>query len=120
MKYLKTYKIFEKLTSEQYQEYVGWFMDIINRCEKKRPDDFIPNQSKLHDKNFYIYYYIDGELMFIQDEKNHELLCYYPKIWSYFDKYHIDYQDIQDIIRSILDEYLNLGYYTPWNQSKIT
>ena len=50
------------------------------------------------------------------DTKNPYFWCSYYRVWVIFnDKYSIDYNDFQEVMKSILEEYLNLKGVTPFS-----
>jgi hypothetical protein len=62
----------------------------------------------------YITWYIDNQWIFQQDLKSEYLWCYYYKVWEVFEKdYGLNYQQIQDLQRSVVGVAAGCKGFTP-------
>ena len=83
-----------------------FFINNINGCELKSISKY-PN---------CIFFIKNDKVLFCQDLKYEEFVCYYEKIWKVFEtKYGCNYAETQEVIKGILETHLKLMGYTPIN-----
>ena len=101
-------------TKEEVWKYVGYektfdtpeefFLEVIKDI-KIRPQTKYPDS---------IFWEKDGEIIFQQDLKNMVLWVKYNTIWKIFDKvFCMEYSEIQELIKSMVEEHLNWKGFTP-------
>ncbi len=102
-----------------YRKYkIGQLLDEPLHNEEKEIIDFISD--KIKDLTIFIdngnYYYMNsiGEFIFEQDEKNDRLWVRYYGFWSVLeDKYSLNYDDIQVIIKDMVETTYKMSVGTP-------
>jgi hypothetical protein len=62
----------------------------------------------------FIYYNKEKEWIFYQDAKNGKFWCDYNRYWSFFaEKLNLEYEEIQEITKFMVEEALKIGVDTP-------
>ena len=88
----------------------GWFKDILNNLTEYRS----PNRP------LNIFYKLDNEIVMEmefadQDQNSGYLWVSYTKIWSVFEtRFNMEYQQIQGLIKAMVEETYNLRGVTPY------
>ena len=110
------------------EELKKWFFDKLYNCYPVKHDDypddifwFYGDQfvrklklSKLSGEEIGLPSKVSGICLFDQYIKNKILYCDYDEIWTVFYKEYSDnYNDIQSLIKSWLEEEAKLNVYTP-------
>jgi len=110
------------------EELKGWFFEKLYNCYPVKHDNF-PDRlfwyyddkyirkvklNKISNKKVYPPNKVSGVCLFEQDLKKLILLCNYNNIWLYLYKnYSDDYSDVQELIKSWLEEESRMNVYTP-------
>ena len=113
------------------EELKVWFFDRLNSCYPVIHDDY-PNRlywfyddqfvrkiklCRLSGEKIELQSNVSGICLFDQDIKNKFLYCDYDEIWSVFYKEYCDnYNDVQRLIKSWLEEDEKLNVYTTLSQ----
>ena len=110
------------------QELKVWFFDRLNSCYPVIHDDYPDSILWFYDKQFIRKFKlcklsgeenelpskVSGRCLFEQYMKNKVLYCDFDEIWSVFYKEYSDnYNDVQRLIKSLLEEEAKLKMYTP-------
>ena len=94
-----------KLPERKYSPAEQWFLEQITDLEKKRSDYFFPRS---------IFFIKNGEVLFEYDQKFKFFWCDYGKIWSVLEtEFDLKYEDIGELIKSMVEEHLNFGRVIP-------
>jgi hypothetical protein len=104
--------IYKSLSNDEYvysQEVEEIFLDLWFSCNNAKTYLEHP------DSTFYcINEDILFELYIKQDLKKQFIYCNYAKVWSVFEsKYYMKYDDIQQLIKNVVENTLKLGSTTP-------
>ena len=94
----------------QKEEMEEWFKSLLNGL-KIEIHDYKPDS---------VFYKKDGRYFFelYQDSEERYFYCYYNLVWYIFEnKYKLNYFEIQEFIKSMVEQHLKLGVITP-HQSK--
>jgi DNA gyrase/topoisomerase IV subunit A len=101
-------KQIEELKKEvqKEEEMEQWFKSLLNGL-KIEINDNKPNS---------VFYKKDGRYLFelYQDSEERYFYCNYDLVWSIFEnKYKLNYFEIQEFIKSMVEQHLKLGVTTP-------
>ena len=92
------------LSGCEYSPAEQWFLDQITDLEEVRSNKYPES----------IFYKKNGEVLFEYNQKTNYFWVHYSKIWLFFESnYGLNYQEIRDLIRGVVEEHLNLGGVTP-------
>jgi len=100
-------KQIEELKKEyKNEEMEQWFKSLLNGLEIEI-NDYDPN-SVFYKKNSEFFF-----KLYQGSEKTH-FFCDYDLVWSIFEKkYKLNYNEIQEFIKSMVEQYLKLGGVIP-------
>ena len=97
-------------TFEQYNnidEKEKLFLELTYLDDLEIKFDFIEYKE-------YIFYFYKDDYLFYQDKKNMKFYINYYKIWSVFEsKFNINYEEIREFMKGMIDKHFNLKDYTP-------
>ena len=94
----------EETPDKQYSLAEQWFLEQLTDLEEVR-------LSKYPDS---IFYKKNGEVLFEYDKETKYFWVSEEKIWSFFESnFGLNYQEIKELIKGMVEEHLNLGEVTP-------
>src|SRR3972149_10736335 len=100
--------ITRKVLTEKFSiksDMEGFFLSFLDGCELKVSDMYPGN----------IFYIKDGFIFFQQGTATKSFYVRYKMIWFVFEKeYQMAHKEIQEFIKSIIYNYINLNNYMPY------
>ena len=84
-----------------------WLVDFLN-------ENFQSGKATAKVSEDYVTYYVDGQWIFHQDRKSKIFLVYYYKCWAiFYERFKLEYDDVQHIIVELVLKPFNCEGYSP-------